>query len=93
MLYNVNILVAIVIDFKNLVLSNSQTINIFIIHSMRKLFEIKFLTAFPLYVLYWGIWGQQSGLWGHNWDTVGISNRKDGIKITAVFTLNKSKGR
>ena len=42
MLYKVNTLVAMVTDFVNLVLSNGQTINIFTIHIMGKLFKIKF---------------------------------------------------
>ena len=41
MLYKVNTLVAMVTDFVNLALSNGQTINIFTIHIMGKLFKIK----------------------------------------------------
>ena len=42
MLYNVNILVAIVYDFVNFVRNNGKTSNIFIIHIMGKLLKIKF---------------------------------------------------
>ena len=42
MLYKVNTLVAMVTDFVNLVLGNSQTLNIFKRHIMEKLFKIKF---------------------------------------------------